>query len=309
MVLEMDLVQKNLLEQVAGLHDVPQGAYNIRANGAKLARNTTANIDIVSKTDKDGIDIIIKPGTVNESVHIPVLLSESGFSECVYNDFYIGEGADVTIVAGCGIHNCGVDTSKHDGVHTFYLEKNARVRYVERHYGEGDGRGENIMNPQTIVHLKEGAYMEMETTQIKGIDSTNRVTRGNLAAGATLEIHEKIMTHGKQFAKTDFSVDLNGEGASANIVSRSVAKGESRQEFLSVVNGNTACAGHSECDAIIMDHACVTASPQLTANSVDANLIHEAAIGKIAGEQLIKLMTLGLTEQEAEEQIINGFLK
>lgn len=305
----MDLVQKNLLEQVAGLHDVPQGAYNIRANGAKLARNTTANIDIVSKTDKDGIDIIIKPGTVNESVHIPVLLSESGFSECVYNDFYIGEDADVTIVAGCGIHNCGVDTSKHDGVHTFYLEKNARVRYVERHYGEGDGRGENIMNPQTIVHLKEGAYMEMEATQIKGIDSTNRVTKGDLAAGATLEIHEKIMTHGRQLAKTDFSVDLNGEGSSANIVSRSVAKGESRQEFFSVMNGNTACAGHSECDAIIMDHACVTASPQLTANSVDANLIHEAAIGKIAGEQLIKLMTLGLTEQEAEEQIINGFLK
>ena len=309
LVLEMDLVQKNLLEQVAGLHEVPQGAYNIRANGAKLARNTTANIDIVSKTDKDGIDIIIRPGTVNESVHIPVLLSESGFTECVYNDFYIGEGADVTIVAGCGIHNCGVDTSKHDGVHTFYLEKNARVRYVERHYGEGDGRGENIMNPQTIVHLKEGAYMEMETTQIKGIDSTNRVTRGDLAAGATLEIHEKIMTHGKQFAKTDFSVDLNGEGSSANIVSRSVAKGESRQEFFSVMNGNTVCAGHSECDAIIMDTACVTASPQLTANSVDASLIHEAAIGKIAGEQLIKLMTLGLTEQEAEEQIINGFLK
>lgn len=305
----MDLIEKNLLEQVAGLHDVPEGAYNIRANGQKVGRNTTANIDIVSKTDKDGIDIIIKPGTVNESVHIPVLLSQSGLQECVYNDFYIGEGADVTIVAGCGIHNCGVDTSRHAGIHTFYLEKNARVRYVERHYGEGDGNGENVMNPETIVHLAEGAYMEMESTQIKGIDSTNRITRGDLAAGATLEVHEKIMTHGRQFAKTDFVVDLNGEGSSANIVSRSVAKGESRQEFFSVMNGNTACAGHSECDAIIMDQACVTASPQLTANSIDANLIHEAAIGKIAGEQLIKLMTLGLTEQEAEEQIINGFLK
>ena len=257
----MDLVQKNLLEQVAGLHEVPEGAYNIRANGKKAARNTTANIDIVTKEDKDGIDIIIKPGTVNESVHIPVILTDSGIKDVVYNDFYIGEGADVTIVAGCGIHNCGVDTSKHEGIHTFYLEKNAKVKYIERHYGEGDGNGENIMNPQTIVHLKEGAHMEMETTQIKGIDSTVRITKGDLADGASLEVHEKIMTHGKQYAKTDFAIDMNGKDCSCNLVSRSVAKGESRQEFFSIMNGNAACAGHSECDAIIMDHGCVTASP------------------------------------------------
>lgn len=305
----MDIIQKNLLEQVAGLHEVPEGAYNIRANGEKLGRNTTANIDIVTKEDKDGIDIIIKPGTVNESVHIPVLLSQSGLQESVYNDFYIGEGADVTIVAGCGIHNCGVDTSKHSGIHTFHLEKNAKVRYVERHYGEGDGNGQNIMNPETIIHLAEGAYLEMETTQIKGIDSTERITKADLAEGAHLEIREKIMTHGKQFAKTDFAVDMNGKDCSCNLISRSVAKDESKQEFFSIMNGNAACAGHSECDAIIMDKAHVTASPQLTANDIDANLIHEAAIGKIAGEQLIKLMTLGLTEKEAEEQIINGFLK
>lgn len=305
----MDIIQKNLLEQVAGLHEVPEGAYNIRANGKNAGVNTTANIDIVPKTDKDGIDIIIKPGTVNESVHIPVLLSQSGLQESVYNDFYIGEGADVTIVAGCGIHNCGVDTSKHSGIHTFHLEKNAKVRYVERHYGEGDGRGQNVMDPETIFHLAEGAQMEMETTQIKGIDSTVRVTKGDLAAGARLEIREKIMTHGTQYAKTDFYVDMNGDGCSCNLVSRSVAKEESKQEFYSVMNGNAACAGHSECDAIIMDNAIVTACPALTANDIDANLIHEAAIGKIAGEQLIKLMTLGLTEQEAEEQIVNGFLK
>ncbi len=305
----MDLIQKHLLEQVAGLHEVPEGAYNIRADGEKLGRNTTAGIDIISRTDRDGIDIIVKPGTVNESVHIPVLLSKSGWQESVYNDFHIGEGADVTIVAGCGIHNCGVDTSKHEGIHTFYLEKNARVRYVERHYGEGDGNGKNIMNPQTVVHLKEGAHMEMETTQIKGIDSTVRVTRGTVAAGASLEIYEKIMTHGEQYARTDFSVDMNGADSRVNLVSRSVAREKSRQEFFSVINGNAACTGHSECDAIIMDAACVTASPQLTANDIDANLIHEAAIGKIAGEQLIKLMTLGLDEKEAEEQIIGGFLK
>ncbi len=305
----MDVIQKNLLAQVADLHDVPEGAYNIRANGQKAARNTTANIDIVTKEDKDGIDIVIKPGTVNESVHIPVVLSQSGLQEMVYNDFYVGEGADVTIVAGCGIHNCGVDTSKHAGIHTFFIEKNAKVRYVEKHYGEGDGNGENVMNPETIIHLAEGAHMIMESTQIKGIDSTVRVTKADLAEGANLEIREAIMTHGKQYAKTDFSVDLNGKGCSANVVSRSVARDTSRQEFFSVINGNCECAGHSECDAIIMDQAHVTASPQLTAADIDASLIHEAAIGKIAGEQLIKLMTLGLTEEQAEEQIINGFLK
>ena len=304
----MDSIEKNLLAQVAELHEVPEGAYNIRLNGEKAARNTTANIDIESRDD-GGINIIIKPFTKNESVHIPVLLSKSGYKEMVRNDFYIGEGADVTIVAGCGIHNCGTDTSKHDGLHTFYVGKNAKVRYVERHYGEGDGNGQNVMNPETVVHLEEGAYLEMETTQIKGIDSTNRVTRGDLAKGAHLEIREKIMTHGKQYARTDFDVDLNGEGCSANVISRSVAKDESKQEFFSNINGKAACTGHSECDAIIMGKAVVAASPKLTAADIDASLIHEAAIGKIAGEQLIKLMTLGLTEEQAEEQIINGFLE
>ena len=230
-------------------------------------------------------------------------------TDLVYNDFYVGDDADVVIVAGCGIHNCGTDTSKHDGVHTFYVGKNSKVRYIERHYGEGDGRGENIMNPQTVVHLEENAYMEMETTQIKGIDSTNRITRGDLKDGATLEVREKIMTHGKQYAKTDFHVELNGKDSSTNIVSRSVAKGESHQLFLAKISGNNKCAGHSECDAIIMENAHVDATPELSANNIDASLIHEAAIGKIAGDQLIKLMTLGLTEAEAEEQIINGFLK
>ena len=305
----MDAIEKSLLEKVADIHEIPEGAYNIRANGKSAARNTTANIDIVTKEDKPGIDIIIKPGTKHESVHIPVILSQSGLKDMVYNDFYIGEDCDVTIVAGCGIHNCGVDTSQHDGIHTFYLKKNSKVKYIEKHYGEGDGNGSRIMNPTTIVNLEDGAYMEMETTQIKGIDSTERVTKGVLADNATLVIHEKIMTHGKQSAKTNFSVDLNGEDCSTNVISRSVAKDNSHQQFLSVINGNNRCAGHTECDAIIMDHASVTAMPQLTANHIDASLIHEAAIGKIAGEQLIKLMTLGLTEKEAEEQIIQGFLK
>jgi len=305
----MDTIERTLLEQVAELHEVPEGAYNIRANGQSAARNTTANIDIVNKKDLPGIDIIIKPGTKNESVHIPVLISQTGLKEVVYNDFYIGEDCDVTIVAGCGIHNCGDQTSQHDGVHRFFVGRNAKVKYVERHYADGDGNGQRVMNPESVVELAEGSYMEMETTQIKGVDSTDRKTSAKLAEKATLIVREKIMTHGEQFAKTDFTVDLDGEGSSANVISRSVAKDNSRQEFFSRINGNAACTGHTECDAIIMDKAHVTAVPEITANSIDASLIHEAAIGKIAGEQLTKLMTLGLTEQEAEEQIVNGFLK
>lgn len=305
----MDTIQKTLLEEISGLHEMPAGAYNIRANGKLDSRKTTEHIDIVTKTDKPGIDIIIKPGTKNESVHIPVVLTQTGLTDLVYNDFYIGEDCDVTIVAGCGIHNGGARKSQHDGIHSFYVGKNAKLKYVEKHYGEGEGTGERILNPETIVELGEGAYMEMETVQIRGVDSTVRKTRAKLDKDATLVIHEKIMTHGRQYAKTDFAVEMDGDGSSVNLVSRSVARDESKQEFVSGINGNNRCAGHSECDGIIMEHGCVTAMPALTANHLDASLIHEAAIGKIAGEQLIKLMTLGLTESEAEEQIINGFLK
>ena len=305
----MDKIEKDLLEQITGLHEVPQGAYNIRANGRGAGRRTTENIDIVTKTDKPGIDIYIKPGTKNESVHIPVLLSETGLQDLVYNDFYVGAGADVTIVAGCGIHNGGDGESRHDGIHTFHLAADARLRYVEKHYGQGDGNGQNVMNPTTVIELAERAHMEMETTQIRGVDSTVRVTRSTLADGTSLRIRENLMTHGSQLAETDFSVDMNGEDCSADVVSRSVAKDTSRQVFRSCINGNNRCTGHTECDAIIMDEASVSAIPELTANHLDAALIHEAAIGKIAGEQLIKLMTLGLTEQEAEEQIVSGFLK
>ncbi len=305
----MNSTELQLLQIIADMGDSTDGAFNIRANGQLANRRVTENIDIKTKTDNPGIDIIIKPGTVGEDVHIPVIISETGLSDLVYNDFYVGENSDVTIVAGCGIHNCGEKESRHDGIHTFYVGKNAKVKYIEKHYGEGDGNGENVMNPTTIVNIEDGGYMEMETAQIKGIDSTKRVTRATLAAGATLVIHEKIMTHGSQTAETDFSVDLNGEDSGANVISRSVAKGNSRQKFVSMINGNNRCSGHTECDAIIMENGKVSALPELTANHIDASLIHEAAIGKIAGDQLIKLMTLGLTEQEAEEQIINGFLK
>ena len=305
----IDEIQKRILEEVADLHTVPEGAYNIRANSKMAARNTTANIDIISKDDGSGIDIKIKPGTKNESVHIPVVLSQSGLKEVVYNDFYIGEDADVVIVAGCGIHNCGVQDSEHDGIHRFYVGKNAKVKYVEKHYGEGDGTGKRILNPGTEVYMEENSSMEMEMVQIKGVDSTVRDTKAELAAGARLVVRERLMTHGDQNAVSNYVVELNGEGASADVVSRSVARDTSSQKFDSRIVGDAPCSGHTECDAIIMDKARILAVPQLEANDLDSALIHEAAIGKIAGDQIIKLMTLGLTEAEAEEQIINGFLK
>ena len=305
----MNNTELELLKIIADMDGTPDGAFNIRANGGLAERRVTENINIKTKEDKSGIDIIIKPHTKGEKVHIPVIISETGLTELVYNDFIIGEGADVEIVAGCGIHNCGSEESRHDGIHSFFVGKNAKVKYVEKHFGSGDNSGERNMNPTTVINIAEGGYMEMETTQIEGIDSTKRVTKARLSNDATLIIKEKLMTHGVQKAETDFTVDLDGENSSANVVSRSVAKDNSYQLFLSRINGNNICSGHTECDAIIMDNAKVSAVPEITANHIDASLIHEAAIGKIAGEQLIKLMTLGLTEQEAEEQIVNGFLK
>ncbi|MBR4332143.1 MAG: SufD family Fe-S cluster assembly protein [Clostridia bacterium] len=305
----MDTIQKRILEEVADLHEVPEGAYNIRANGQSAGRRSTANIEITPKPEGNGIDVRIKPGTKRESVHIPVVLSESGLKETVYNDFYIGEDSDVVIVAGCGIHNCGSQDSQHDGIHRFFVGKNARVRYVEKHYGEGDGTGKRLLNPGTEVYMEENSVAEMEMVQIRGVDSTERVTTAELAAGAKLIVKERLMTHGSQTAVSLYKVNLNGAGANADVVSRSVARDDSYQKFDACISGNAPCHGHTECDSIIMDHGRILAVPSLEANHVDAELIHEAAIGKIAGEQLVKLMTLGLTEAEAEEQIINGFLR
>ena len=301
-------IQAEILRQVADLAALPEtGAVNLRSDGQRAFHRDSEHVHIVSKTDKDGIDIHIDPGTKGETVHIPVVITKSGVKDLVYNDFFIGEGAEVKIVAGCGIHNCGGCDSKHDGIHTFHVGKNAKVRYVEKHYGQGDGMGMRILNPVTEVHLDEGSSMEMEMVQIKGVDSTDRKTVADLAAGARLVVRERLMTHGRQIAISGYNVTLNGEGSSADVVSRSVARDRSYQKFDALITGNAPCTGHTECDAIIMDKAKILAIPQLEANDLDAALIHEAAIGKIAGDQIIKLMTLGLTEAEAEEQIINGF--
>lgn len=305
----MEQITQHILNEVAGLHEIPEGAYNIRENGKSIGRSSTDEIDIDTREDGKGLAIRIKPGTKNKSVHIPVVISQSGLTEVVYNDFYIGEDADVTIIAGCGIHNAGNDASRHDGIHSFFVGKNARIKYVEKHYGSGDGNGERIMNPETIVEMDENSYMEMDTVQIKGVDSTVRKTRAKLSEGAKLVVMERLMTHGRQHAESYFDVYLNGDGSGANVVSRSVAKENSYQKFCSRLIGNAACNGHTECDAIIMNDAKISAIPELEANHPDAALIHEAAIGKIAGEQITKLMTLGLTEEEAEEKIVEGFLR
>ena len=306
---KLDAIQKRILMEVAGLHSVPEGAYNIRSDGQLAARSNSANIEITSKENGSGIDIRIKPGTKNESVHIPVIMEKSGLHDVVYNDFYVGEDCDVIIVAGCGISNCGGQDSQHDGIHRFFVGKNAKIRYVEKHYGEGDGSGKRILNPVTEVYQEEGSHVEMEMVQIKGVDSTDRSTIAKVAKGASLLVKERLMTHGEQYAASAYTVDLDGDGSSADIVSRSVARDKSYQRLDLRVNGNAACSGHTECDSIIMDEGRILAIPQLEANCTESALIHEAAIGKIAGDQLIKLMTLGLTEKEAEEQIVNGFLK
>ncbi len=305
----MDNVDKSLLKEISGMVGTPKGAYNIRKNGKGIERQVTENVNIVTKTDKSGIDIYVKENTKFEFIHIPVIITESGLNDVVYNDFYIGKNADVVIIAGCGIHNDHHKDSQHDGIHRFFLEEGARVKYIEKHYGEGNGTGKRILNPVTEVTLKEGSYLEMETVQLKGVDSTIRTTKGILGKDTNLTVSEKIMTHGTQIAKTMFNVELNGENASTHVTSRSVATENSVQEFGSNVVGNTKCFGHVECDAIIKDNAKVIAIPKIIANNVEANLIHEAAIGKIAGEQLTKLMTLGLNEKQAEEQIIKGFLR
>lgn len=302
-------LDKELLNEISNMEDFKKGAYNIRKNGQGIQRKITENINITTKTDKPGINIYVKENTKFEFVHIPVILTESGLNDLVYNDFYIGKNANVIIVAGCGIHNDHHKDSQHDGIHRFYLEEGAKVKYIEKHYGAGSGDGKRILNPVTEVYLKPNSSMEMESTQIKGVDSTIRETKGELQENTNFVVSEKIMTHGKQFAKTVFDVQLNGENSSTHVTSRSVATESSEQYFVSKIYGNSSCFAHSECDAIIKDNAKVTATPEITANDVEANLIHEAAIGKIAGEQLIKLMTLGLSEKEAEEEIIKGFLR
>ena len=305
----MNKITETLMRIVSEYDGDLKGAYNIREDGGCAARQSTENIKIEAKEDKPGIDIRIAPGTKNEVVSIPACVTRGGIDDLVYNDFYVGEDADVTIIAGCGVHTDDHEGARHNGIHRFFLGKNSHVLYTEKHVGTGEGTGEKSIDPVTELYLEEGASLEMDTVQIRGVDHSVRKTSGKLAAGAKLIVRERIMTDGEEFAQTDFDVTLDGDDSGADLVSRSVAKGRSKQIFNSVLRGNARCTGHSECDAILADDAYVSAAPSLDASHVDAELIHEAAIGKIAGEQILKLRTLGLTEEEAEEKIISGFLK
>ena len=304
----MDRTDEKLLEEIADLHGIPEGSFNIRKNGKLLARNSDTDIEIVSKTDKDGIDIIVKPGIKNKSVHIPVLLTVGDFRDTVYNDFFIGDGAEVTIIAGCGIHNATCSDAEHDGVHTFYVGKNAKVRYVEKHVGTGDGTGKKKFDPVTKIYLKENACFTLESTQLGGVTDTDRKTFATVGKNAQLIVKEKILTDRTDRAVTDFKVRLSGRGSRADIVSRSVARGDSLQHFRSDMIGKNECFGHVECDGIVLDRGRIVSTPKIDAVSPEASLVHEAAVGKIAGEQLLKLMSLGLTETEAEAAVIRGFL-
>ncbi len=309
---ELNEIDNRLLEEVSNhenILDIKKGAYNIRKDGQAVERKITENVNIVSKEDVSGIDIIVRENTKNEFIHIPVIITKSGLKDVVYNDFYIGKNANVTIIAGCGIHNESHEHSEHNGIHRFYLEEGANVKYIENHYAEGSGDGNKNLNPVTEVYMKANSKMDMKSIQIKGVTSTERITKAVLGENTNFVVTEKIMTNENEYAKTIFEVTLNGENASTHVTSRSVATENSKQEFISKVYGNTKSFAHVECDAIIKDNAIVKATPEITANNVEANLIHEAAIGKIAGDQLIKLMTLGLSEKEAENEIINGFLK
>ena len=308
MAVDLSPIDENLLAEIANIHGMPKGAFNIRKDGQLVERHSSAYIDIETKTDHPGIDIRIKPGTKGETVYIPVIVTKAGLKDVVYNTFYVGDDCDVTIVAGCGIHNCGNEATEHDGIHSFYVGKNSRVKYVEKHYGEGEGTGDRILNPTTNVYQQENSYCEMEMVQLRGVTSTVRDTNAELGAGAKLVLIEKLLTHDKQHATSNMKVELKGEGSSVQIVSRSVAQDDSVQIFNPLVIGETACHGHVQCDAIIMGNATVKAIPGIEAASEDAQLVHEAAIGKIAGDQIVKLMTLGLTEEEAEKEIIDDFL-
>jgi Fe-S cluster assembly scaffold protein SufB len=302
-------LDKLMLEKVADLHEIPQGAFNIRKNGQGVERNTTANIDIVTKQDKSGIDVIIKPYTRGESIHIPVILTEENLHDLVYNTFEVGEYSDVQIIAGCGIHNGGSHKSQHDGIHTFYVRKGARVKYVEKHYGQGEGTGQRVLNPKTVIEAEAGAVVELELIQIKGVDRTKRETDIRLMGNAKLVVTERLLTNLDQEAESMINVELLGAGSSAQIISRSVAQDNSKQEFYFDLAGKNTCRGHIQCDAIIMHNAVVLSTPRISAYHSEAQLIHEAAIGRIESEQLIKLMSMGFSEKEAEDTILSGFLK
>lgn len=307
-MMDLDKIERDLMREVSGVTGIPEGAYNFRVNGKSIGRHSSDKIDITPKQGKSGIDIHIKDNTRGEIVHIPVIISASGLKEAVYNDFYIGDNCEVTIIAGCGIYNCGADDSVHDGIHTFYVGNSSKVYYIEKHCGIGPGAGK-ILNPTTKLFLSDGSSAELLMEQIKGVDSARRTTEAELGKNAHVVIKERLFTHGKQLAESKIVAKLNGDDSTVDIVSRAVAQDYSVQNFSSHIIGAAKCRGHSECDAIIMDKARVNAEPALDAQNVDAELIHEAAIGKIANDQLTKLMTLGLSRRQAESQIINGFLK
>lgn len=306
----MNKITDELLRQIADYDgNAFDGAYNIRQDGQCDSRRSTEHVRIESKITEPGIDIYISAQAQGETVYIPACVSHSGVNDLVYNDFHVEAKANVTIIAGCGVHSDGHEESQHNGIHRFFLGEDSHVLYKEKHIGTGDGSGARRINPVTDAYLEDGAVLEMDTIQLSGVDTTDRKTSATLGNRARFIVRERLLTDGEETAVTDFTVTLEGKDSGVDLVSRSVARGKSQQSYRSTIIGNNRCTGHSECDAILSESGTVVALPALEANHIDAELVHEAAIGKIAGEQILKLRTLGLTEEEAEERIIAGFLK
>ena len=300
---------RKLLELVSDYKgDGFKGAYSLRQDGKCIDSMSSGHVKIEPKIDQPGIVVHVEPGTIGETVYIPSCVTQGGIDDVVYNDFYVGADCDITIRSGCGVHTDDDTLAKHNGIHRFFVGERAKVHYEEKHMGTGVGDGIRSINPVSEIHLEKDSFLEINATQISGVDRAYRKTTAEVAEGAKLVVHERLFTEGQQVTKTNFKVELNGDGSSADLVSRSVARDQSNQTMDSVIIGNAACTGHSECDSIIGEQAIVDASPRLFARNPDASLIHEAAIGKIAGEQIMKLRTLGLSEEEAEQEIINGFL-
>lgn len=304
----MNDVTNDLLGLVSDWKDGYKGAYNLRVDGTCAGRQSSDNIKIYSKEDKPGLDIRIADETHGETVSIPACVTHGDIDDLVYNDFYVGKNSEVTIVAGCGVHTETGEPARHNGIHRFFLAEGAKVKYLEKHVGTGKGTGIRSIDPVTEVYLGKNALLEMDTSQIGGVDKSLRTTSGEVGEGARLIIRERILTEHEQSAETEFSIVMSGKDSGVDVISRSVARDNSYQRYHSVIIGNAPCTGHTECDAIISENGKVDAAPELRAHHEDAALIHEAAIGKIAGEQIIKLCTFGLTEKEAESAIIDGFL-
>ena len=297
-----------MFKEMFGDVDTSNVAMNIREDAQTCQRRNSENVIITGLKDNTGLKIHVLSSAKGEEVFIPAIVTKSNITDEVRNDFYIDSGAEVIIQAGCALHTDGNGESTHNGNHHFYIGEGAKVTYNEKHFGEGTNAKKTI-SPSNVIVLEKNAYLKMDTIQTDGVSYTNRTTKATVKAGARLEINERIQTQNDQQSISNIDIDAIGDGASIDIVSRSVAKDDSVQTLKTNITANSVCTGHSECDTILVGNGKATSIPALVANNPKASLVHEAAIGRISQQQIEKLQTLGLDEEEAEHYIIKGFLR